>query len=297
MYFNDVGKIYKDNNDFKEEIEFLPENRELFIKSNLKLVVSTAKRYMGLGVPFEDLIGAGNVGLCEAFDKFKAERNTIRKDILADIDDAGEKPWSREEVKTLLQKYYTYGNILEKLCRKINKRGFATSSEFQDWTRKNIKPAVFASVAFMWIRAYILIEVNKNATIVKLPKDATAEMAAKTHFISVEEYNSQDDNPAFDIPSDDYEAESERIDTEFKQEYFKDTVTKMLSCLEPRARRIVIKKFGIGLPWPMRINEIAEDEDISPSRCTIAFKESIQKILGNMTEEQKEDVIHYLHYD
>ena len=44
--------------------------RDIFIESNLKLVVSIAKRYRGCGVPMEDLIQEGNIGLIRAVDKF-----------------------------------------------------------------------------------------------------------------------------------------------------------------------------------------------------------------------------------
>lgn len=44
--------------------------RDRFIKSNLRLVASTAKRYIGRGVPFLDLIQEGNLGLIRAVEKF-----------------------------------------------------------------------------------------------------------------------------------------------------------------------------------------------------------------------------------
>jgi len=48
--------------------------REHLIRANTRLVVSVAKRYMGQGVPFADLIQEGNLGLMRAVDKFEPER-------------------------------------------------------------------------------------------------------------------------------------------------------------------------------------------------------------------------------
>jgi RNA polymerase primary sigma factor len=48
--------------------------RDLLIKSNTRLVVSVAKRYVGQGVPFLDLIQEGNLGLMRAVEKFESQR-------------------------------------------------------------------------------------------------------------------------------------------------------------------------------------------------------------------------------
>jgi RNA polymerase primary sigma factor len=49
--------------------------RQAFIEANLKLVVSLARRYQGRGLPLEDLIQEGNLGLLRAVDKFDATRH------------------------------------------------------------------------------------------------------------------------------------------------------------------------------------------------------------------------------
>jgi RNA polymerase primary sigma factor len=50
------------------------EARESLIKANTRLVVSIAKRYMGNGVPFLDLIQEGNLGLMKAVEKYDHHR-------------------------------------------------------------------------------------------------------------------------------------------------------------------------------------------------------------------------------
>jgi len=50
------------------------EARRRLVEKNLRLAVSVAKKYRGQGLPFEDLIQEGNIGLMKAVDKFDPEK-------------------------------------------------------------------------------------------------------------------------------------------------------------------------------------------------------------------------------
>lgn len=50
------------------------DSKARLIESNLRLVVSIAKRYLGRGISLQDLIQEGNLGLMRAVDKFDPER-------------------------------------------------------------------------------------------------------------------------------------------------------------------------------------------------------------------------------
>jgi RNA polymerase primary sigma factor len=48
--------------------------RQRLVEKNLRLVISVAKKYRGMGLPFEDLIQEGNIGLMKAVEKFDPDR-------------------------------------------------------------------------------------------------------------------------------------------------------------------------------------------------------------------------------
>lgn len=75
MYLREIGKIHLLS--FEEELELAEkvleddeEARKKLAESNLRLVVSIAKKYVGRGMLFLDLIQEGNMGLIKAVEKF-----------------------------------------------------------------------------------------------------------------------------------------------------------------------------------------------------------------------------------
>lgn len=75
MYLREIGQIpllnvTQEKKAAKEYTEGSKEAKDLLITSNLRLVVSIAKKYVGRGLPFLDLIQEGNCGLIKAVEKF-----------------------------------------------------------------------------------------------------------------------------------------------------------------------------------------------------------------------------------
>jgi len=75
MYLKDIGKVpllsAAEEIDLAQRVEEGdPEARRILNEANLRLVVSIAKRYVGRGMLFLDLIQEGNLGLLKAVEKF-----------------------------------------------------------------------------------------------------------------------------------------------------------------------------------------------------------------------------------
>ena len=75
MYLKEIGVVPLLSNEEEKELAIAVKNGDLEAKqrlaeANLRLVVSIAKRYVGRGMQFLDLIQEGNMGLMKAVDKF-----------------------------------------------------------------------------------------------------------------------------------------------------------------------------------------------------------------------------------
>ena len=75
MYLREIGRVPLLKSDEERELaikisEGDEDAKQVFINANLRLVVSIAKKYVGRGMPFLDLIQEGTLGLMKAVDKY-----------------------------------------------------------------------------------------------------------------------------------------------------------------------------------------------------------------------------------
>ena len=304
IYFNDVKREYiKSPMSDSDNLEFLPENRDTFIKNNLKLVINCAKRYQNLGLPFEDLIQIGNYGLCVAFDKFDTEKANLKNTIVKNIKESSLESFTNKDAEEIIKKSFTYSKDLERTLNLIPEDGFVDKDEFLNWTNKNIKTAIFASVAFQWIRAYILLELNKLSKVVRVPKSArkkTDEEGNKVNssitIINLDSVNPYTDDTYYDdelakVTNEEFIIEDEYVENLEKQDILKEVVEKALCNLSVTDRRIIKKRFGVGMPYQLSINEISESEGIPANKVKYIITQALKNIGNSLTSKEKEMII------
>lgn len=299
IYFNEVKREYiLHPMGESEDMAFVPENRDVFIKNNLKLVIDCAKRYQNLGLPLDDLIQAGNEGLLITFNKFDTERSNLRFAILDDINKSEKVYFTLAEAEDLIKHNFQYTKTLDETLSKLPKNGFNSKKEFIEWTNENIKKASFSSIAFSWIRATIIAEINKLGKIIRVPKTAKKENET-LNIIRLDSINPHTDdcyhdNQISNVANDDFVMVDESMETMEKQNLFKNILDKLLSKLSITDRRIIKKKFGIDVPFPMSINEIAENEGISPNKVKYSISNTLKLIEKNISESDKYNIIELL---
>jgi RNA polymerase sigma factor (sigma-70 family) len=315
QYFKELGKVYdKHNNDY--DIVYCAENREKLIEMNLKTVISIAKGYQGLGLTLEELISAGNLGLVTSFDKYDPNKAKLKDDMLSTLEELPEDA-TNSTILQHIQKYMTYGDVRKKFIKTFGiTKGYDEPEDEEDdiletnykqdtrviewkpfnkseviqWIKKNVKNATFNSVAFMWIRAFILIEIDNNSRLVKKPKSEIYNDKIK--------YGSYKKEVTLDIDApisdgggacfgDILQLESDEptsIEVSEAYDTFKQGLDKLLDGVKPRDRSVFLKKFGIGLPRPMLPKEIAEQENLSIARISQIFQSVIEQMQRNTTK-------------
>lgn len=287
IYFREVNDIYnQNNNDY--DIVYCDENREKLILMNLKTVISVAKKYQGLGLDLDDLIQAGNEGLCVSFEKYDPNRAKLKDKMLEraeELDDVVKI----DDLNIAMSDFLTYGDVMKKFKRDFIEPTYS-KQQIIKWIKKNIYNAKFNSVATMWIRAYILLELNNNSRIVKKPKSEIDKDVLETGAYK-KEIKIDIDSP---VGNDETRTigdllcieDDKKTDLEIgeAQDLFKVGLNKLLAGVKPRDRSVFLKKFGIGLPRPMLPREIAEQEGLSIARVSQIFQTVEQQIQKNQVK-------------
>lgn len=267
-----------------DDLEMTEENRDIFIKNNLKLVVNCAKRYRGLGVSFEDLIQAGNLGLIEAFSRYDSNKAVLRNKVLNSINSSEKEIYTKEEANELLSQNVKYSRGDVNIFEKLPEDGFNSKTAFIDWCNENIKSAVFASVAFKWIRGSIINALTK-ARQVSIPYNELSK--GYTNFLSIDQsspHNDDDSSETLLKWSDEafISDETSELEEEENREDISDILNEIFDCLDESERRIIKCRFGIGLPSSMSFTDIARQEGMKMSE--------VKKLINNILEKIRENV-------
>ena len=300
IYFNEVKAEYiRHPMGECNDLEFIPENYDIFIKNNLKTVIECAKRYQNLGLTFEDLIQAGNVGLLTALEKYDKNKANLRIKILKLLHLSELETFTYDEAVELISNGFTYSKNLEQTLSKLPKQGFISKQQFEDWINKHIKVASFASVAFMWIRAQIIIELNQVGNIIHVPQSAQKQGVSMANIIYLDSVNPHTDdcyhdNQISSVVNDEFIIEDECLETSERNNIFKDLVQDLLYKLTDIERRVVKKRFGIDFPYQLSINEIAENEYLSTNKVKYILTNALKKITNAIPAKDKESIIQML---
>lgn len=162
---------------------------------NLYIVVYMSIKYSKLGVDLDDLITVATEGLrraCVRFEEVKDKEPKMKVQLLDDFRDIFSQSVTGEigadEFKAVMLGRIKYGKTLLKA---IDTFAAGTKPITEDRVRRFIESHItkysLSSIAFNWIRAYILNEIDAYSRVVKKTKHDIYEDAKKDQHFSIEQ--------------------------------------------------------------------------------------------------------------
>ncbi|MGN0905622.1 MAG: RNA polymerase sigma factor RpoD/SigA [Bullifex sp.] len=226
--------------------------REKLINANLRFVVTVAKKYQGQGLPLEDLINEGNLGLLTALDKFEPEKGYhfisyavwwIRQSILKAVCEksrAVRLPLNRANELFQIQK-------IQKAL--IHESGSSDVSVEDIAAESGLEPDLIRD----------LLAVSREMVSFDAPVASKGEIS---------------DSKVGDFIEDDKMGPEE----ELMQTSLKEDVETLLSTLTEKERDIIILRFGLHDTKPMSLKEIGDLYGLTKERIRQIEKRAIEKM-------------------
>ncbi len=231
------------------------EAKEKLIISNLRFVISIAKKYQGFGIPLSDLISEGNLGLMSAVDKFDYKKGFhfisyaiwwIRQSIMKAL----------SEKSRLVRLPMNRSNELMHIWKFIE--------EFSKTYGKRPSDDLIAEY----------LSLNKS--------DIKKVLEISQAHSSLEDLFSDDDNGSAEEVFEDMESENRPDDMAITSS-LKEMVRKVLNKLPAREKRIIEYRFGLNGEEPQSLSSIGDKLHLTKERIRQIEKAAINQI-RNYTE-------------
>lgn len=248
-----IKKLGTDIIAIKKQVE---KDRFLLIMSNLRLVVSRVKCFLNKGLPFDDLIQEGNIGLMKAIDKFDWQRG-IKFGTYATwwIDQTIQRGVSNKSREIRIPIY------LQDLIPKVEK--------------------AVAELEAVNGKTPTIEEICKHSELTK--EQVSSIIVLISQPISIETQISQD-LQLKDIIVDPTE-DSEPFSAVSKK-LLKDKIREVLEQLPEKHQKILRLRFGIGESRPLNLSEIGQQVGLTKERIRQIESEGLQLLKKKIKKEK-----------
>jgi RNA polymerase primary sigma factor len=239
------------------EVDAAEAARRTFIQSNLRLVVSIAKRYQGTGMTLLDLIQEGNLGLMRAVEKFD-HRKGFKFSTYATW-------WIRQAVARALADKARTIRMPVHVVEKLNKIGRIERKLLSEMGRE---PTIDEIARELEIDPEEIEHIRRSAQVpISLEKPVGDEEESEFgHFLADESAPAPD----------------EMAETTLR----KETLRRILETLSLRERRVLEMRYGLDGQHPRTLDEVGRTFNVTRERVRQIENQCLKKLQA-LAESQK----------
>jgi RNA polymerase primary sigma factor len=219
------------------------------VKANLRFVISVAKEYQGQGLPLQDLISEGNLGLIKAAQRFDETRGF--KFISYAV------WWIRQSILQALAEQSRVVRLPLNRVGAINKVGRALEELEKKFGRE---PSMEEIADRMELTAFEVADVMKTSA---------------RHLSLDEPFKEEEGNSLLDVIESDRYAPP---DDNLMQESLQVEIDKVLSTLKPREAEIIRLYFGLDGDRPLTLEEIGEHFKLTRERVRQIKEKALRRL-------------------
>lgn len=262
MYLNEIGRYPLIDGDEEVRLGRLIKKgdqsaRKKLAESNLRLVVSIAKKYMGRGLGLLDLIQEGNVGLFRAVDKFDPEKG-FKFSTYATW-------WIRQGVTRAIADQSRTIRVPVHMTETINRFNYTYRMMTQELNREPLIEELATELE---------MDVRKVRQIMRISQD----------ILSIDTpVGKEEDTTLGDFIQDD---KYEKPDDAANMHMVKSNLYDMLDFLTPRERKIVIMRFGLDGGEVHTLEEVGKEFGVTRERVRQIEAKTLQKLRNHPASDK-----------